>query len=185
METQPQPSNSPASSALKSGLIIGLVMLSINFIVYFIDYSYLVAGWYGFFVLVLFFGQVIYFGKQYRKEIGGFMDFGTAFQFSIVTLIVSGLISTLGNMLLYFVIHPGLPELLVETQLENMVAMLDSFGAGDSLSGDQIDEMREEMASNFTPAGQFKAFGISLIIYAILSLILGAILKKRDKSNDR
>jgi hypothetical protein len=32
--------------------------------------------------------------------------------------------------------------------------------------------------------GQIKAFGFALIIYAIMSLILGAILKKRDKSLD-
>lgn len=184
MEPQPQLSNSPAKAALNYGLIIGLVMLSINFIVYFMDYSYLVAAWYGFLVLVLFFAQVIYFGKQYRKEIGGFMDFSTAFQFAFVTLIVSGLITTLGNMVLYFVIHPGLPELLVETQLENMVAMMDSMGVGDSLSGDQIDDMRNEMASGFTFGGQIKAFGISLIIYAVLALVLGAIIKKRDKSTD-
>lgn len=184
MEPQAQQSNTPARAALNAGLVIGLVMLAINFIIYFIDYSFLVAAWYGISVLVIFFALVIYFGSQYRKEIGGYMDFGAAFQFSFVTLIISGLISTLGNMLLYFVIDPGLPELLVETQLENMVAMLDSFGAGDSISGDQIDEMRSDMANSFTIAGQFKAFGISLIVYAILALILGAILKKRDKTKD-
>ncbi|MFO7823679.1 MAG: DUF4199 domain-containing protein [Cyclobacterium sp.] len=184
MEPQAQQSNTPARAALNAGLVIGLIMLVINFVVYFMDYSYLVSTWYGITVLVLFFGQVIYFGIQYRKELGGYMDFGAAFQFSFVTLIVSGLITTLGNMLLYFVIDPGLPELLVETQLENMVAMLDSFGAGESISGDQIDEMRSEMANSFTLGGQIKAFGISLIVYAILALILGAILKKRDKTTD-
>ncbi|SHN13288.1 Protein of unknown function [Cyclobacterium lianum] len=184
MEPQTLKSNTPARAALNAGVIIGLLMLVFNFIVYFIDYSYLVAAWYGIVVLVLFFGLVIYFGIQYRKEIGGYMDFGAAFQFSFVTLIVSGLISTIGNMILYFVIDPGLPEMLVETQLENMVAMLDNFGAGDSISGDQIDEMRNEMANSFTVAGQLKAFGVSIIIYAILALILGAILKKKDKTKD-
>ena len=32
--------------------------------------------------------------------------------------------------------------------------------------------------------GQLKAFGFGLIFYAIIALILGAILKKRDKSLD-
>ena len=38
--------------------------------------------------------------------------------------------------------------------------------------------------SNFTLLGQLKGFGIGLIAYAIIALILGAILKKRDKSLD-
>ena len=176
--------NSPSQAALKSGVIIGLLMLVITFIIYFIDYSYLVAAAYGFSILALFFGLVVYFGLQYRKEIGGFMTFGTAFQFAFVTLIISGLISTLGNILLYQVIHPGLSELMVEVQLQNMVDMLDSFGAGDSLSGEQIKDMRTDMADAYTLGGQLRAFGISLIVYAILSLILGAIVKKRDKTTD-
>ena len=112
------------------------------------------------------------------------MPYGPAFQFAFVTLIVSGLISTLGNIVLYQLIDPGLSELLVKVQLENMLAMLDNFGAGDNISSDQINEMRTEMEDAFTFAGQIKGFGVSLIIYAIFSLILGAIIKKRDKSTD-
>ena len=112
------------------------------------------------------------------------MSFGTAFQFSFVTLIICGIIATIGNVLLYNVIHPGLPEILVEQQLEAMLNLLDRFGAGDSISTDQLDEMRAEMRDSYTIMGQVKAFGFSLIIYAIMALILGAILKKRDKSQE-
>ncbi|MDO6440452.1 DUF4199 domain-containing protein [Cyclobacterium sp. 1_MG-2023] len=175
---------SPTKAALNSGLIVGLVMVSLTFIIYFINYSYLVSAWYGFAVFALFFGMVIYFGIQYRKEIGGFMTFGTAFQFALVTLIVSGLITTLGNILLYQVIHPELAEILVKEQLENMMDLLDNFGAADSLSSEQIKDMRADMENQFTISGQISGFGTSLFIYAILSLILGAIIKKRDKSTD-
>ncbi|MFC4872916.1 DUF4199 domain-containing protein [Negadavirga shengliensis] len=175
---------SPVQASVKSGMIIGLLMLIINFVIYFIDYSLLVAAWYNIFVLILFFALIIYFGRQYRKEIGGYMTFSTAFQFSFVTLIISGLIATIGSVLLYSVIDPGLPEILVERQLEGMLSMLDKFGAGDSISADQLDEMRSEMSRSYTVMGQIKAFGFALIIYAIMSLILGAILKKRDKSLD-
>jgi phage shock protein PspC (stress-responsive transcriptional regulator) len=44
--------------------------------------------------------------------------------------------------------------------------------------------MREASASNFTLIGQLKGFGFGLIAYAIIALILGAILKKKDKSLD-
>ncbi|GAB2989105.1 DUF4199 domain-containing protein [uncultured Cyclobacterium sp.] len=175
---------SPTKAALNSGLIVGLVMVTLTFVIYFINYSYLVSAWYGFAVFALFFGMVIYFGLQYRKDIGGFMTFGTAFQFAFVTLIVSGLITTFGNILLYQVINPELAEILVKVQLENMMDLMDSFGAADSLSSEQIKEMRMELEDQFTIGGQISGFGISLFIYAILSLILGAIIKKRDKSTD-
>ncbi|MBR9774246.1 MAG: DUF4199 domain-containing protein [Cytophagales bacterium] len=175
---------SPSKAALNFGLIIGLVMVTLTFIIYFINYTFLVAAWYGFAVFALFFGMVIYFGIQYRKDIGGFMTFGTAFQFAFVTLIVSGLITTFGNILLYQVINPELSEILVKVQLENMMDLLDNFGASDSLSSEQIKDMRVDMEDAFTIGGQVSSFGISLFIYAILSLILGAIIKKRDKSTD-
>lgn len=90
----------------------------------------------------------------------------------------------LGNILLYHVIDPQLPELLVESQLESMLSMMDRFGAGDSITGDQLDEMREGLEVNYTLSGQLKSFGIGLIIYAILALIIGAIIKKKDTSLD-
>ncbi|MEX2513379.1 MAG: DUF4199 domain-containing protein [Cyclobacteriaceae bacterium] len=174
----------PVQASVKSGIIIGLVMLIINFVFYFIDYSLLVATWYNIFVLILFFGLIIYFGKQYRKDIGGYMTFSSAFQYSFVTLLICGIIASIGNILLYQVIHPGLPDILVDQQLEGMLNLLDKFGAGDSISAEQLDEMRLEMSESYTVMGQLKGFGFSLIIYAIMALILGAILKKKDKSLD-
>jgi uncharacterized protein (DUF2132 family) len=63
--------------------------------------------------------------------------------------------------------------------------MMENFGASpDSLAPEVLDDMRKASASNFTLAGQLKAFGFGLIAYAIIALILGAILKKKDKSLD-
>jgi ABC-type multidrug transport system permease subunit len=44
--------------------------------------------------------------------------------------------------------------------------------------------MRKATADSFTLMGQIKGFGFLLIFYAIVALILAAILKKRDKSLD-
>jgi uncharacterized protein (DUF2132 family) len=52
------------------------------------------------------------------------------------------------------------------------------------LPAETLEEMRQASASSFTLAGQLKAFGFGLIAYAIIALILGAILKKKDKSLD-
>ncbi|MDN3668171.1 DUF4199 domain-containing protein [Echinicola jeungdonensis] len=174
---------SPSRAALRTGLIIGLIMAAVTFVVYFANPTWLVSGWYGFIALVVFFALILYFGFQYRKFIGGYIDFGSAFQFSFITLIFTGIISIFFNILLYNVIDPSLPEVLAEQQLENAMVMIEKFGAADTMDSEQIDQMREGFLEGFSVWGQIKSFGLALIIYAILALILGAIIKKKEKTN--
>lgn len=180
METQ----ESPFKAGLNSGLIIGIISVVITFIIYFVDASSMVSMYFGLGVLVIFIGLVIYFGIQYRNSIGGFMSFGTAFNFAFTTMVISGIISVIGNLILYTVVDPALPNVLVDALLENQLAMMDKFGAGNTLSSSQIDEMRLSFQNSYTPLGQIKGFGFLLILYAIVALIVGLIIKKRDKSLD-
>ena len=176
---------SPIQSAVRPGLIIGLVSLVITYIAYFIDSSYLASGYFGLIALVLFFGLIIFFGKEFRKESGGFLTFGTAFNFSFFAILISGLIGLIGNILLFHVIDPTLPQVLGDLTFETQLEMMESFGQNpDSMPSETLDAMKEASASNFTLVGQLKGFGFGLIAYAIIALILGAILKKRDKSLD-
>jgi hypothetical protein len=176
---------SPIQSAVRPGVILGLVSLVLTYVAYFIDSSFLASGYFGLVVLVLFFALIIYFGKEYRKEVGGFMSFGTAFNFSFFAILISGVIGLIGNMLLFQVIDPSLPQVLGDITFESQLEMMENFGASpDSLAPEVLDDMRETSASNFTLVGQLKVFGFGLISYAIIALILGAILKKKDKSLD-
>jgi hypothetical protein len=176
---------SPIQSAVRPGLIIGLVSLVITYIAYFIDSSYLASGYFGLIALVLFFGLIIFFGKEFRKESGGFLTFGNAFNFSFFAILISGLIGLIGNILLFHVIDPTLPQVLGELTFEAQLEMMEGLGQNpDSLPSETLDTMKEASASNFTLVGQLKGFGFGLIAYAIIALILGAILKKRDKSLD-
>jgi len=175
---------SPFKAGLNSGLILGIISVVITYILYFIDPTLLVAWYVGIGILVLYFGLIIYFGGQYRTSIGGFMTFGTAFNFAFIAMVVSGIISMLGSLLLYNVVDPALPGVLIESQMETQMAMLERFGAADAMTSEQLDEIRSGLENGYTITGQIKAFGFLLVAYAILALILGAILKKRDKSLD-
>ena len=176
---------SPIQSAVRPGLIIGLVSLVITYVAYFIDSSYLASGYFGLIALVLFFGLIIFFGKEFRKESGGFLTFGTAFNFSFFAILISGVVGLVGNILLFHVIDPTLPQVLGELTFDAQLKMMEGLGQNpDSMPTETLDAMREASASSFTLMGQLKAFGFGLIFYAIIALILGAILKKRDKSLD-
>ena len=176
--------NTPFKAGLNAGLILGILSVVITFIVYFVSPPILVSVMYGIAMLVVFIGLLIYFGIQYRTSIGGFMDFSKAFQYSFIALLVAGIITQIGTALLYNIIDPALPGVLAEQTIENTMTMMDKFGAADSISSEQLDKMREDAEANYTLTGQFKALGIAAIIYAVIALILGAILKKRDKSLD-
>ena len=176
---------SPIQSAVRPGIILGLVSLVLTYVAYFIDAALLTAWYYSLGILVLFFGLIIYFGKEYRKEVGGFMSFGTAFNFSFFAILISGVVGLIGNLLLFQVIDPTLPQVLGDLTFEAQLKMMEGFGGNpDSLPAETLEEMRQASASSFTLAGQLKAFGFGLITYAIIALILGAILKKKDKSLD-
>jgi hypothetical protein len=173
----------PFQASVKPGLTIGLVSLALTYIAYFIDSSLLASAWFGLVALVVFFVLIIFFGRQYRTELGGFMSLGTAFNFSFVTMIISGLVTLVGQILLFQVIDPSLPQVLGDLSFEASLKMMESLGQNpDSLDPTMLDEMKEGASSNFTLSGQLKNFGFGLIAYAIIALILGAILKKRDKS---
>lgn len=176
---------SPFQAAIKPGLTIGLVSLAITFIAYFIDSSLLASGWFGLVALVLFFVLIIYFGRQYRAELGGFMSFGTAFNFSFIAMIISGLINLIGQILLFQVIDPSLAGVLADQAFETQISFMEKIGQDpDNIDPALLEDIRNSVNSQFTLLGQLKNFGIGLIINAIIALILGAILKKRDKSLD-
>ncbi len=174
---------SPFQASVKPGLTIGLVSLALTYIAYFIDSSLLASGWFGLVALVVFFVLIIYFGRQYRTDLGGFMSFGVAFNFSFITMIISGLVTLVGQILLFHVIDPSLPQVLGDLSFETSLSVMESFGQNpDSLDPALLDQMKSDAAANFTLTGQLKNFAFGLIAYAIIALILAAILKKRDKS---
>lgn len=176
---------SPFQAAIKPGLTIGLVSLALTFIAYFINSTLLGSAWFGLVAIVLFFVLMIYFGKQYRAELGGFMSFGTAFNFSFIAIVISGLVGLVGQIILFQVIDPSLAGVLADQAFETQMSMMEKFGQDpDALDPAVLEEMRAGTANSFTLAGQLKNFGFGLIVYAIIALILGAILKKRDKSLD-
>jgi uncharacterized membrane protein YvlD (DUF360 family) len=176
---------SPFQAAIKPGLVIGLVSLVLTFIAYFIDSTLLASGWFGLVAIVVFFALIIYFGKQYRQELGGFMSFGTAFNFSFITMVISGLIGLAGQLLLFHVIDPSLGAVLADEGFKTAMSMMEKFGQNpDNLDPAILEKMKADSVNNYTLIGQIKSFGFALIIYAIIALILGAILKKKDKTLD-
>jgi hypothetical protein len=176
---------STLQASVRAGLVMGLISVVMIYFIYFIDSSLLASGGFGLISMAIFFGLAIYFGIQHRKDLGGFMPYGKAFNFSLQTLIISGAVTLIGQILLFHLIDTSLPQVLAEITFENSLKMMEMIGQNpDSLPVEVIDNLREQAEGTFTLFGQLKNFGIALIGSAIIALILAAILKKRDKSLD-
>ncbi|MFT7427444.1 MAG: hypothetical protein ACI9O5_003407 [Algoriphagus sp.] len=174
---------SPFQAAVKPGITMGLVSLAVTFIAYFIDSTLLVSGWFGLVTLVIFVGLIIYFGREYRNELGGYMTFGTAFNFSFIAILISGIIGLIGQIVLFQVVDPELPGVLADLMYSNQLSFMEKLGQNpDNMDPEVLQQMKESSEGQYTLMGQLKGFGIVIIIYAIIALILGAILKKKDKS---
>ena len=62
MQKMNEQAQSPIQSAVRPGIILGLVSMVLTYVAYFIDSSYLASGYFGLVALVLFIGLIIYFG---------------------------------------------------------------------------------------------------------------------------
>jgi hypothetical protein len=170
--------------AIKWGVIIGLVGIIYTVLLYIVDAALLANMWLGLFTLVLFLGLVIYAGIDYRKQIGGLIPFGKAYQHGFLTLVIGGIIGTIFNYLLYNIIDPGLVETLAEAGAENARAIAERFGAPPEAIDDAVDKARTDTIDRLQGAGVFISFLWGLIAYAVIALITGVIVKKNPPESD-
>ncbi len=166
--------------AIKSGVILGIIGIVITLLLYLIDPTLLASGWIGFGSLIIFVGIVAYFGIQHRNESGGFMTFGQGWVYSIQVFLIAGLVSTIFRILLFNVIDPELSEIVVDQMVENQASTLSGFGVPEDQIDEQLDKIRESGMEGNTPIGMLKGFLFLAIVYAVLSLITGAIIKKKE-----
>ena len=164
--------------ALKSGVIMGVVGILISLVVYIIDPLLMIKWWFSLSSLVLFIALVIYYGMQYRELTGGYLSFKKAYIYSFLAFVVAGILGLVFNIFLFHVIDPDLPEMISDAIVEQTVEMMEGFGANQEVIDQAIEDA--DTAASFTLIGQIKSFGMVLIFYALMSLISGAIIKRKE-----
>jgi len=184
MEDNEEPKVTLRDHAIKWGVILGLVGVIYTVLLYIVDAALLANMWLGLFTLVLFLGLVVYAGIDYRKQMGGLLPFGKAYQHGFLTLFIGGIIGTLFNYLLYNIIDPGLVETLAEAGAENARAIAERFGAPPEAIDDAVEKARTDTIDRLQGAGVFISFLWGLIAYAIIALITGAIVKRKPPESD-
>ncbi len=167
------------SLSIRYGFIAGAIMIAIVLLLYIISAPLLGTFWPMIvYVPVLF--LMIWGGITYRKEIGGYKNFGQAFlAVFIISIIATILFDTFGY-LLYKVIDPDLPEVIKQKVLENTSTMMEKFGAPD----DKIDEALKSIKDqDYTPTLKSQAirYVSSVVIGVILSALIALFVSRPDK----
>lgn len=164
--------------AISQGVIGGLILVAINLLIYVIDPMLMANWWLGMVFLPLIFVILLVLGMNIRKAEGGYLKFGKAFLSVFIAGLIMSLLSTIWNIILFNVIDPGLAEALMETMAENMLAMMERFGAPvDEIEG-EMQKGFDEAAAQFQIGGQILGFFTGAFWWALGALIVGAIVKK-------
>jgi len=166
------------NDALKKGLILG----GIHIFVYVILYVFLLSKLTGFsylaFIIVLNVTFILISAISFRKEIGGYMDYGLAFKYIFVLLFFNGLLFLVFSLVL-LVVDPTLPEQLAQAQMDTSLYWAQKMGAPESAM-DQVREdlEKQDLKSRYGFSGLFMGFGIVILIYAVAAAVLALIARK-------
>lgn len=164
--------------AIKFGAIMGAVGFVLTLLLYAVDYT-LLADWkVGLLIFACFIGVVIYAGINYRNSIGGFISYGKAFQHGFLALAIAGIVGVVGNILLYTIVDPELPQKLADVAIENAQAMMEKFGAPADKIDESVAQMRDDMPKKFGVVGQLTGYLWGLIFYAVIAAISSLIVRK-------
>jgi len=165
---------------MRWGVILALATIFLTVIIYVLDYTVLVQFKLLLLFLVLFLGILIYAGINYRSSIGGYISYGDAFKHGFVLLVISGLIGTVFNVLLYNVIDPDLPAKLTDAAMENARQMMERFGAPPDGMDEALEKAKADTAARFTILGTVKGFLWGLILYAVVVAITSLFVRKNE-----
>ena len=164
------------SNASRYGLIAAALTVAYTLIAYLTDLSLMVNPWTGIVLWVV--GLIIYIMSvsQTKKAFGGFISFRDAFSSFILAYIIASLLATTFNILMFNVIDTKAAENLQEMTIETTVGMMERFGAPEQSIEETIEQM--ESSNQFSVLNMVKGFFWGIMIYAIIGLIVAAIMKK-------
>ena len=176
-----EPKNSLFNSALKSGLIIGVVSIVVFIIMYVADikpvgimmpFVIMIIG------LAINIAILVIYLKKYRTEIGGFISFRDAFIYCLIALIIAIVLSTIFTFLFIHFIEPNYYKSIMDAQKTYMENYL-SGKVSEEQMAQTMDKIDQEAAKMGSIASTLKNLAYSIIFSGIIALIVGAIMKKK------
>ena len=161
---------SVAPIALKWGAIMGIVSIVYQVVVNLTEqYTNLWAG--GAALLIPILGLILAF-KEYRTNNGGFLTLGQALNIGTLAIAVSSLIGGVFQQIYQNFIDPNFTEKMIN----KMRDYFEDLGLDEAMVEKQMDEITDKF--NNPGISFFQQILFSILIGFVLSLIIGAIMRK-------
>jgi len=168
--------------SVKNGLIAGGIYIVLSLVLYIIDpllpytNTFIPLGL-GLGILTL----VIVLAIDIRKKIGGYWSFGEAYRSLIITSLFVCILSIIYGFIMFKFVNPDLPSKIKDATVEKVTASLEKSGMEQARIDDTIQKyLGPDFEARLQPT--FKNIstnlGIGLLVYAIIDLIIAAIIKK-------
>lgn len=159
---------------------MGVIHIVLFLVIYVAFPSKLTGFSYLFIILALNLGYTIYQGIQWRKSVGGYLDYGTAFKYAFIVLLFNGIINTIFTVV-FLLIDPAFPDQMAQSQLDTSLYWAGKLGAPE----DALEQMKdkynpEDVTKRFTPLGMLTGFGIAILFYGLGALIIALFVRKRE-----
>jgi hypothetical protein len=164
------------STASRFGLIIASVGIFYTLMAYLVNLELLVNTFAGLGLWALNMVLLIVAITQVKKAFGGYISFKEAFSTFILTYIISALVSSVFGILLFSVIDPEAADRVQELIIETTVNMMERFGAPEDSITEQVEQL--ESTNQFSASNQVRGFFTGIVLYAIIGLIVAAVMKK-------
>lgn len=170
------------SLSATNGLYAAVLNFALVLAMYLIDINLMVEWW----ASILALGLIVVFmfvgTSAVRRAGDGFMTFGQTWLHAMAIAVIAQLVSVVLTLVLYHVIDPELPSIMMDLTLEKTRSFMEGMG----LSGDLLDAQMEQtavaMKEAFTVGGMFKNSLWGMIMWAFVSLIVAAINKRNRPS---
>jgi hypothetical protein len=115
-----------------------------------------------------------------RANEEGFISFGRAFYHALASAAVASLMGTGFQMFLTSIVDSDLADKLVDASMDEIE---EKMGALASQLPGGLDEMRNQVIWAMSPSGQMLSWLLGLIFWALVALIVAAILKRENPNS--
>lgn len=161
------------------GVLSGIISLLITTLIYVINVNMFASWWVGLSGIMISVVLAILLLNKTKKELSGQMTFKECFTTYFIMAVISILIATVFNIVLFNFIDPSLKETLKEIILKTSVEMMQKFGAEKQAINDAIKTIKE--TDNFSIGSQIKGLLTNIVVSSIFGLILAAFFKTPNK----
>jgi len=170
------------------GIILGILLIIPSIIGYFVDINFMLNNFtfIGVFISVIVIGIICI--SVAKKKFQGIISLKEAFSTYLIMLVISLLISTLFNFVMFNIVDKEFPNQLTEKRIENMQSQFEDIKNNPDTTESDLTTYQEQFDKTITQlrsenayslSSLFKGFSVFLAIFSIFGLLLGMILKTK------